>query len=69
MNTTSGLVLLDTSILVHVMRDDGLGRKVGADHSLQSRPDKPLISIVTVGEALAFARKRSWGEKKVEKLK
>lgn len=69
MSTASGLVLLDTAILVHVLRDDGLGRRVGVEHSLQTRPDKPLISIVTVGEALAFARKRSWGERRVEKLR
>jgi tRNA(fMet)-specific endonuclease VapC len=65
----SGLVLLDTSILIHVLRDSGLGKKVSADHGLRTRPEKPLISIVTVGEALAFARKKSWGEKKTEQLK
>jgi tRNA(fMet)-specific endonuclease VapC len=63
------LVLLDTSILVHVSRNDGLGKRVIADHSLTTRTDKPLISVVTIGELLAFARKRNWGRPKVDHLK
>ena len=63
------LIVLDTSVLVHLARDNALGRKVNADHDLTGRPLRPLISIVTVGEMFAVARKRSWGQAKVDRLK
>jgi tRNA(fMet)-specific endonuclease VapC len=65
---SGGPVLLDTGILVHLMRNDALAKKAAEDHSLSTRVDKPLICVVSVGEALAFARKRSWGAPRVEKL-
>jgi tRNA(fMet)-specific endonuclease VapC len=67
--SAGGLVLLDTSILIHLLKATALGGKVADAHSLKSRSDRPLLSIVTVGEALAFARKRGWGAPKVTKLR
>ncbi|MCP3063489.1 type II toxin-antitoxin system VapC family toxin [Myxococcus sp. K38C18041901] len=68
MSTSTGLVLLDTNILVHLLRASSLGKKVAEDHALLGKGPRPLISVVTVGEALAFAKKRGWGAQKVSKL-
>lgn len=65
----SSLVLLDTSILIHLLKATALGTRVAGEHGLRSRGDRPLLSIVSVGEALAFAKKRGWGEAKVTKLR
>ena len=36
--------------------------------ALRARADRPLISIVTVGELLSFAQWRGWGDKKRVRL-
>ncbi len=69
MSQASGLVLLDTSILIHLLRATALGSRVADEHSLRSRGERPLVSIVSVGEAMAFAKKRGWGAPKVSKLR
>lgn len=63
------LVLLDTNVVVHLARDSALGQRINQDYQLSERRVRPLISIVTVGELFAFARKRGWGDRKVEKLR
>lgn len=65
----SSLVLLDTNVLVHLARGKDAGQKLNADYQLQARPETPLISVVTVGECLAFAKKCHWGQKKEDVLK
>jgi tRNA(fMet)-specific endonuclease VapC len=64
----SGLVLLDTNILVHLLRASSLGKRVAEVHGLLSKGHRPLVSVVTVGELLAFAKKRAWGAQKVSRL-
>ena len=58
---SGALILLDTNILVHLIRDRAIGRKIVADHDLRDRTEKPLISIITVGEMRALTRKLAWG--------
>lgn len=65
----SGLLLLDTSVVLHVMRGRATGEALDRAFGLRARPDRPLISIISVGELLAFARQRSWGSAKVDRLK
>jgi tRNA(fMet)-specific endonuclease VapC len=66
---SSGLILLDTSILIHLLRASTLGSRVSDEHSLRKRAERPLISIVSVGEVLAFAKKQAWGDAKTSKLR
>lgn len=54
-------LLLDTNILVHVIRADPLGRHLVEGRHLRARPDAPMISVVTVGEILALAHHLNWG--------
>lgn len=68
MTSKPGLYLLDTNILVHLVRDSSVGRWVTRHFDLR-QPYRQLVSVVTVGEALAFARKRGWGLRRTESLK
>lgn len=60
-----GLWLLDTSIVLHLVRGKATGEALDRTFGLRDRLERPLISIVTVGELLAFARRRGWGSAKV----
>lgn len=61
--------LLDTGIIVHVMRGSSLGRHLVDDQQLRGRAEAPLISVVSIGELLSLSRQLDWGRKKVEYLR
>jgi len=54
-------LLLDTSILLHLVRDNWIGRSIESRFRLRTRAERSLISVITVGEVLAFVEKRNWG--------
>jgi predicted nucleic acid-binding protein len=62
------LLLLDTNIVIHLIRDNEVGRRVDALFQIRHRPDRPLISVVTIGECLSLVRQFGWGAPKVELL-
>lgn len=62
------LLLLDTNILVHLIRSKELGQRIARDYQIPQRSERPLVCVVTVGEALALAEKLSWGAAKKSKL-
>ncbi len=66
--TLPSTLLLDTGILIHLVRDNSIGRTIDSRFRLRMRSERPLVSIITVGEALAFARKLSWGPAKLAAL-
>ena len=68
MTAASGLVLFDTSILVHVLRGSAVGKRAYDDAEQISGSERPLISVVTVGEMHSLAKQLSWGQKKIEAL-
>jgi len=61
-------VVLDTNVLVHLIRANTVGKRIEAEHHLRDRVEKPLISVVTVGEIWALALKLSWQDAKLAKL-
>lgn len=63
------LLLLDTNIVIHLVRGRAVGQAIDARFQLRTRSDRPLISMVTVGEALAFARQRDWGAERIGRLR
>ena len=50
MSGRSEPLLLDTNIVVHLIRDNEMGRRVDATFQIRNRPDRPLVSVVTVGD-------------------
>jgi tRNA(fMet)-specific endonuclease VapC len=64
----NGLLLLDTNIVIHLIRDNEVGRRVDAAFQIRHRTDRPLISIVTIGECLSLARQFKWGTEKTDAL-
>ncbi len=53
MTAPSGLVLLDTNIVLFLVRGSDFGRRIDAEYNLLQRPDRPLISVVNDFDALA----------------
>lgn len=68
MIASDALILLDTNIVLHMIRGNPIGQRIDSDHQLRNRSQRPLISIVTVGELRALALKLGWGESKRDKL-
>lgn len=57
-------VLLDTNVLVELIRNRDAGRRINNELALGERPERPVICVVTVGELRAAALKFGWGPKK-----
>ncbi len=66
--TIPRLLLLDTNILIHLVRENRTGKAIDFRFQLRNRPEKPLLSIVTVGEGLALSKRLSWGAAKIAAL-
>ncbi len=66
--TSPTTYLLDTNILVHLIRGKAAGLAIAANFGLRSSYAQCVISVVTVGEMYALARKWSWGSQKVAAL-
>src|SRR5437867_4370292 len=60
--------LLDSNILVHYVREDGLMRRLEGTYALLSRPQTPLISVVTEGELRSLALQFGWGQRRLQRL-
>jgi predicted nucleic acid-binding protein len=63
------LLFFDTNVLIQIARDNDLGRRIQERLGLDRRRERPLVSIVTVGEALALARQFGWGGDKTSSLR
>ena len=60
------LYLLDTNILVHLVRGDGIGQHIQADYAPMLLDPRPLISIVSEGELRSLTYQFHWGKQKIE---
>jgi tRNA(fMet)-specific endonuclease VapC len=56
--------LLDTSVLLHLIRGGELGRYIRSTFKLDDAAYRPLVSIVTHGEIWALASRNRWGADK-----
>lgn len=68
MTKPSGLVMFDTNILVHVLRASPVGQRAYEDAEQLGGAERPIISVVTVGEMHSLAKQLGWGEKRVDAL-
>ncbi|MFI5380529.1 MAG: type II toxin-antitoxin system VapC family toxin [Tepidisphaerales bacterium] len=67
-NSPSDVLLLDTNVLVIYARAGEPYRRLEAQLGLRTKAVQGLISIITVGEVMAFARKRNWGQSRRTEL-
>ncbi|MGK3988436.1 type II toxin-antitoxin system VapC family toxin [Sorangium sp. So ce136] len=63
-----GPAVLDTNVVLHLVRGNEFGRRLDAAYRLQARPFRPILSIVSIGELLAFAKRRAWGTDRIDRL-
>jgi tRNA(fMet)-specific endonuclease VapC len=64
----SELLILDTNIVIHLARNNDIAAHVDAAFQIRHRPDRPLISVVTIGECFSLARQFGWGVGKRDQL-
>jgi tRNA(fMet)-specific endonuclease VapC len=62
------LYLLDTDILLFLLRGKELGEYITRTYRLGEVLKRPLISIVSHGELWAMAKRNAWGEKRRDAL-
>lgn len=60
--------LLDTNIILHLVRESKLSDKILLDYQLFEIPQRQFISIVTEGELESIALQNEWGKNKTEEL-
>ncbi len=60
--------LVDTSILMHLVRGRDLGRYIEALLHLQNLSVQPWVCVVSLGEIWALAAERNWGTAKRQSL-
>ena len=63
---TSEPLLLDTNILVHLVRRDGIGLQLKADYDLLLREPRPVICAVSEGELRSLEFQFGWGMQKLQ---
>lgn len=61
-------VLLDTGIIVHLCRSRAAAERLEERFGLLSRRAAPWVSVISVGEILAFAARNQWGAPKRQEL-
>lgn len=68
MTPPDGLVLLDTNVVVQYVRGSEVSKRIESQFQLRHRTERPLISVVSIGEMRALTRKFGWGSRKTETL-
>lgn len=61
MSSRAELLLLDTNVVVQLVRWNEVGQRIDRTFGLLAREEKAMISVVTVGECHALAAYRGWG--------
>jgi len=62
------LHLLDTNVLVALIRAGALGQHIDTTYQPRQAKFKPLVSVVSVGEMQSLARQFAWGPKKIAEI-
>lgn len=60
--------LLDTNIIVAYVRDTEVTRKLETSLNLLNGTHNLVVSVVSLGEIRAIAKRNKWGEKKIHAL-
>jgi len=67
-STPTPLYMLDTNVLVHLVRGDSLWAGVRGTYQLLLADPTPVISVVTVGELRSLALQFGWGTDKLDQM-
>jgi len=62
------IYLLDTSVILPLVRGNVLGRHIDERFGLQSARQRPLVSVVSLGEVRVLAERNGWGVAKLQAL-
>ena len=68
MTLAGNFLVLDTSVVIHLTRNDATGREIERLFDLTHQSQRSLISSVTRGEALALALWWGWGIQRLTAL-
>ena len=60
--------LLDTNILIELIRGNPLGQHIDAHFGLRAALNRSMICVVTVGEMHSLVRQFAWGQAKIDAL-
>ncbi len=63
------LLLLDSTVLVDLLRATSWGKNINAKYDLTDRPERPLLCSVVEGEVIGLARYCGWGAGRLDKLR
>lgn len=62
------IYLLDTSVILPLVRGNALGRHIDQRFGLQSSAQRPFVSVVSLGEVRVLAKRNDWGAAKLRSL-
>lgn len=68
MNLDGEQLVLDTNILLHLLRGKQAGQVIERSYKVSQRTPRAIISVVTKGELKALAYKFEWGVSNHERL-
>ena len=60
--------LLDTNIVVHLIRESSLSKELRTDYVLFKAPQRLFVSVVVEGELESLALQNQWGSVKMKEL-
>src|SRR4051812_22825952 len=60
--------LLDTNIVLALIRANPLGESIDRDYTLRASLNRSMICVVTVAEMLSLVRQFNWGQSKRDEL-
>lgn len=61
-------LLLDTNILVHLLRGRRAAEQLESTYSSGQRSPRPTISVISKGEIKSLAQQFEWGRDKLERI-
>jgi tRNA(fMet)-specific endonuclease VapC len=63
------MILLDTNVILYLLRGRAAGQWIKQTYQLDSRTERPFVSMISVGEILAIAERQNYGSEKRDSLR
>jgi len=57
------IYLLDTSVILPLVRGNALGKHIDQRFGLQASAQRPFVSVVSLGEVRVLAKRNDWGDR------